>query len=166
GGGTSAVQRGAATGARVTASVRNPDMHAAVQALGASQVVLPEDFVAAGPYDVVLELIGAPNMPRNLEALALDGRIVVIGVGAGASAEVNLMQLMGKRGRILASTLRARPLEGKAVAAAAVERHVVPLLAAGRVTVPVEAVFALDEAAAAYERFAAGAKLGKIVITP
>jgi NADPH:quinone reductase-like Zn-dependent oxidoreductase len=135
-----------------------------VEALGA-RVVDPADFVAAGPFDVVLELIGAPNMPRNLEALATNGRIVVIGVGGGANAEVNLLQLMGKRASIHASTLRARPLEGKSVAALAVEHHVVPLLAAGQVRVPITATFGLDDVAAAYERFAAGGKVGKVVLT-
>ncbi|HZQ28829.1 MAG TPA: zinc-binding dehydrogenase, partial [Acidimicrobiales bacterium] len=131
---------------------------------GGVRVIDPADFVGAGPYDAILELIGGPNMPGNLEALALGGRIVVIGVGAGPVAEVNLLQLMGKRGRISASTLRTRPLEGKAAAAQAVEHHVVPLLATGRVRVPVTDAFPLDQVAAAYERFAAGGKLGKVVL--
>lgn len=161
--GTSAIQLAAAAGARVTASVRNHDLWDDVSALGA-QVVEPGDF-SGGPFDVVLELIGAPNMPGNVDALAAGGRIVVIGVGAGASAEVNLLQLMGKRATIKASTLRARPLEGKADAARAVEQHVVPLLADGRVRVPVSETFAIDDVAAAYERFAQGGKLGKLVLT-
>ena len=163
--GTSAVQIGAGAGAIVTASVRDPSRRDEVRALGAANVIDPVDIGEHGPYDVVLELIGAPNMPANLDALATGGRIVVIGVGGGASAEVNLLALMGKRASIHASTLRARPLEGKASAALAVEHHVVPLLAAGRITVPVTATFALDDVAAAYERFAAGGKLGKVVLT-
>jgi NADPH:quinone reductase-like Zn-dependent oxidoreductase len=145
--------------------VRNPALHEAVRALGADAVIDPDDFVDHGPYDVILELIGAPNLPRNLEALAVDGRISVIGVGAGAQADVNLLMLMAKRASIRGSTLRARPLEAKAAAALAVEHHVAPLLAAGRVTVPVTETFPLDDAAAAYERFAQGGKLGKIVLT-
>jgi NADPH2:quinone reductase len=145
--------------------VRSPDLHDDVRALGAEAVVLPDDFVAAGPYDVVLELIGAPNMPRNLEALAPGGRIAVIGVGAGAQADVNLLMLMAKRASIHASTLRARPLEQKAAAAQAVEHHVVPLLARGHVSVPVTDTFPLDDVARAYERFAAGGKLGKLCLT-
>jgi NADPH:quinone reductase-like Zn-dependent oxidoreductase len=163
--GTAAVQLAAATGASVVATVRNPDVRAEVAALADGvRVIDPDGFAAEGPFDVVLELIGAPNMPGNLEALALGGRIVVIGVGAGAQAEVNLMALMAKRGRISASTLRARPLEGKAMAARGVERNVLPLLAAGRLCVPITDTFPLDEVAAAYERFAAGGKLGKVVI--
>jgi NADPH:quinone reductase len=88
----------------------------------------------------------------------------VIGVGGGAKGELNLLALMGKRARIHGSTLRARPLEEKALAARAVERHVLPLFDSGALTVPVAATHPLDEAADAYERFAAGGKLGKIVV--
>ena len=91
----------------------------------------PEGFEEHGPFDVVLELVGAPNLPANLKALATGGRIVVIGVGAGAKAELNLLALMGKRGRIMASTLRARPLEEKAATARALEREVLPLFDRG-----------------------------------
>lgn len=162
--GTAAVQLAAAAGCTVTATVRNPDHHAAVRALGATTVVDPADFVDAGPYEVILELVGAPNWPGNIAALAPWGRIMIIGVGAGPTTEVSLLDLMQKRATIRASTLRARPLEEKAAAAQAMIRHVVPLLASGRLTVPVEATFPLADAPAAYERFAAGGKLGKIVL--
>jgi putative PIG3 family NAD(P)H quinone oxidoreductase len=161
--GTAAVQLGHAAGASVTATVRHPELRDAVSALGA-EVVDPGDFVDAGPFDVVLELIGAPNLEGNLQALAIDGRITVIGVGGGAKAELNLLALMGKRLRMMGSTLRARPLEEKAATARAVEHHVLPLVAAGAVRVPVSETFPLDQVAAAYERFEAGGKLGKIVI--
>jgi len=162
--GTSAVQLAVAAGARVTATVRNPDHHAAVRGLGAHDVVFPEEFVDAGPYDVILELVGAPNWPGNLQALATWGRIMIIGVGAGAKTELSMVDLMQKRGTIRASTLRARPLEEKGAAAQAMIRHVLPLVDAGRITVPVEATFPMAEADAAFDRFAAGAKLGKIVL--
>ena len=113
---------------------------------------------------MILELVGAPNMPENLNALATGGRIVVIGVSAGAKSELNLLALMGKRARIHGSTLRARPLEEKALAARRLEREVLPLFEDGTLTVPVAETFPLDGAAAAYERFAAGGKLGKIVL--
>ncbi|HEX2085108.1 MAG TPA: NAD(P)H-quinone oxidoreductase [Solirubrobacteraceae bacterium] len=164
--GTAAVQLGAAAGARVTATVRNPDLRDAVRELGAEAALDPAEFADAGPFDVVLELVGAPNMPANLSALATGGRIVVIGVGAGFKAEVNLLALMGRRGTLRASTLRARPLEEKARTARLMERHVLPLLASGAVRVPLADTFPLDEAPAAYERFTAGGKLGKIVILP
>jgi putative PIG3 family NAD(P)H quinone oxidoreductase len=163
--GTAAVQLGAAAGARVTATVRNTDLRDGVRALGADEVLDCEGFEQHGPFDVVLELVGGPNLPGDVQALATGGRIVVIGVGAGAKAELNLHVLMGKRGRISASMLRARPLEEKALAARALERHVLPLLERGAITVPVAETFPLDDVAAAYERFAAGGKLGKIVLT-
>jgi NADPH:quinone reductase-like Zn-dependent oxidoreductase len=103
-------------------------------------------------------------MPGNLKALATGGRIAVIGVGAGPKAELNLVALMGKRGRIHASTLRARPLEEKAIAQRLVERHVLPLVEEGQIHVPVAETFALDRVHDAYERFAAGGKLGKVVL--
>jgi NADPH2:quinone reductase len=162
--GTAAVQLGVAAGARVTASVRAADRRPEVAAFGA-QAVDPAEAAAHGPYDVVLELVGAPNLAADLDALAAGGRICVIGVGAGARAEVNLGLLMARRARLHGSTLRARPLEGKAAAARLVEAHVLPLVATGRVRVPVCATFSLDEAPAAYERFAAGSKLGKVVLT-
>ena len=162
--GTSAVQLARAAGAVVTATVRNPDHHAAVADLGADHVVLPDDFVAAGPYDVILELVGAPNWPGNIEALATWGRIMIIGVGAGPKTELSMVDLMGKRGTIRASTLRARPLEEKAAAAQAMIRHVLPLVEAGALTVAVEATFPLAEASAAFDRFSAGGKLGKVVL--
>jgi NADPH2:quinone reductase len=162
--GTAAVQLAAAAGCQVTATVRNTDQHEAVRTLGASVVVDPADFVDAGPFDVILELVGAPNWPGNLEALAPWGRIMVIGVGAGPKTELSLLDLMQKRGTIRASTLRGRPLEEKADAAQAMIRHVIPQLAAGRLTVPVEATFPLSDAAAGFDRFAEGGKLGKIVL--
>ncbi|MFP5579705.1 MAG: zinc-binding dehydrogenase [Acidimicrobiia bacterium] len=162
--GTAAVQLAAAAGARVTATVRNPDHHDAVARLGAHRVVRPEDFVDAGPYDVILELVGAPNWPGNVEALATWGRIMIIGVGAGPKVELSMVDLMQKRGTIRASTLRARPLEEKADAAQAMIRHVLPQVDAGRITVPVEATFPMAQAEAAFDRFAEGSKLGKIVL--
>jgi NADPH:quinone reductase-like Zn-dependent oxidoreductase len=163
--GTAAVQLGAVGGARVTATVRNPDSHDTVRDLGAGQVIAPEGFGEHGPFDLILELVGAPNFAENMDSLALSGRIVVIGVGAGAHAELDLHKLMQKRARISASTLRARPLEEKAALARELERHVLPLAEAGRIRVPVAAVFGLDEAARAYEFFAAGGKCGKVVLT-
>jgi putative PIG3 family NAD(P)H quinone oxidoreductase len=161
--GTAAIQLGAAAGALVTATVRNQALRDNIAQLGAD-VVAPEDFVAHGPYDVILELVGAPNFPQNLEALDTNGRIAVIGVGAGPKVELNLLALMGKRARIHGSMLRGRPLEEKAATARAMERHVLPLFEANRIHVLVAETFPLAEVAAAYDRFAAGGKLGKIVL--
>lgn len=162
--GTAGVQLAAAAGARVTATVRNESLRDAVRALGATDAVAPDDFAAHGPFDVILELIGAPNMAANVGALAIGGRISVIGVGAGANVDLNLLQLMATRGRIHGSTLRARPLEEKASAARHVEAHVLPLVEANRIRVPIAETFALDDVASAYDRFVAGAKFGKIAL--
>jgi len=162
--GTAAIQLARAVGARATASVRNEELRAQVEELGAD-VIECAAFVERGPFDVILELVGAPNMPENLQALATGGRIVVIGVAAGVKAELNLLALMGKRARIHGSTLRARPLEEKALAARRLEHEVLPLFDAGALRVPIAATFPLEQAAAAYDRFAAGGKLGKIVLS-
>jgi NADPH2:quinone reductase len=161
--GTAAIQLACATGARVTATVRSEELREQVAALGAV-VIAPEGFAEHGPFDVILELVGAPNLSENLTALATGGRIVVIGVSAGATGELNLLALMGKRARIHGSTLRARPLEEKALAARLLEHEVLPLLDSGALRVPIAATFPFDQAAEAYERFAAGGKLGKIVL--
>ena len=166
--GIAGVQLAAAAGAMVTATVRNEARRDEVGGIGSLagwvEVCAPDEFVDLGPFDVILELVGAPNMAANLTALATGGRIAVIGVGAGAKAEVNLLQLMGARGTIRGSTLRARSLEDKADAARRVERHVLPLLANEDIGVPVHETFPMADAAAAYEAFAAGGKLGKIVL--
>jgi NADPH:quinone reductase-like Zn-dependent oxidoreductase len=146
--------------------VRNEELRDAVAQLGADEVLGPEGFEEHGPFDVVLELVGAPNLTADLEALATCGRIVVIGIGGGAKAELNLGAMMGRRATVRASTLRPRPLEEKALAARALERHVLPLFDRGLLQVPVAATYPLDAVAEAYERFTAGAKLGKIVLEP
>jgi NADPH:quinone reductase len=162
--GTAAIQLAAAAGARVVASVRNRGHHAAVAALGAERVVEPGEVAGSGPFDVVLELVGAPNFQVDLEVLATGGRVMVVGTGAGAHAELDLRRLMAVRGRVLGSHLRARPLEQKADAARRVEHQALPLVAAGHLRIPVEATFPLEAAQEAYDRFAAGGKLGKIVL--
>ncbi len=162
--GTSAVQLAHAAGASVVASVRNVDHHEAVRALGADVVVEPDGVAGHGPFDVSLELVGAPGVAAVLPLLAKEGRIVVIGVGAGAKVEVNLLEIMAARAFLTGSTLRGRTEGEKAAVARAVEAHVVPLLASGAVRVPVAETFAMADAEKAYERFTAGKKLGKIVL--
>jgi NADPH:quinone reductase len=169
--GIAGVQLAAHAGARVTATVRNPDLRDNVATIGAravrTAVVAPEEFVDRGPFDVVLETIGAPNIGSDLDALAIGGRIAVIGVGGGFNAELNLLTLMEQRGRIHASRLRPRPLEERARAVQLVEANVLPFLDDGdaRLEVPVAARYPMHEAEAAYDRFLAGGKLGKIVLT-
>ncbi len=162
--GTAGVQLAAAAGARVSATTRHAEHRRALEEMGA-RVLGPDGAAESGPYDVILELVGAPNMTGNLGALGTGGRVSVIGVGAGARFEVDLLAVMGKRARILGSTLRSRSLEEKALAAREVERHVLPLLESGSVRVHVHETFSLEDAKAAYDRFAAGGKLGKIILT-
>jgi putative PIG3 family NAD(P)H quinone oxidoreductase len=162
--GTAAVQLARLAGARVTATVRREELRAQVEELGA-RAIDPEGFADEGPFDVVLELVGASNLGANLSALATRGRIAVIGVGGtGPKAEINLLALMQKHARIHGSTLRARPLEEKATAMRLVEKEVLPQFADGRLTVPVSETFPLERAEEAYDRFESGGKLGKIVL--
>jgi NADPH:quinone reductase len=158
------VQLGVMAGARVTATVRNEHCRTQVAAFGA-QAIDPAGFVDYGPFDVILELVGAPNLGANLEALATGGRICVIGVGAGAVSDIDLRMLMGKRAVLRGSTLRPRPIEEKALTARLMEKMVLPGFASGDLSVPVTAEYPLDAAADAYDRFRAGSKLGKIVLT-
>jgi NADPH2:quinone reductase len=162
--GTAGVQLAAATGATVVATVRDATRHSEVAALGASVAIDPGDVAHHGPFDVVLELVGAASLPSVLPHLAIGARVVVIGVGSGAKVEINLLQLMGSRARIGGATLRARTRREKANVAAAVTAHVLPLLATGRIKVPVCASFPMADATAAYEFFSAGGKLGKVVL--
>jgi NADPH:quinone reductase-like Zn-dependent oxidoreductase len=149
--GTAAVQLGVDAGAKVTANARHH--HEELQGLGA-------DTDVDGEYDVILELVGGDNLQQNLERIATGGRIVIIGTGAGRTAEIDFGRLMAKRGRISASTLRARSADEKA--------KVVRRLAGldlERFSVPVEATFSLERVTDAYEKFAEPGKFGKIVVT-
>jgi NADPH:quinone reductase len=156
--GSAAVQLGAEAGAIVTGTARH---HVGqVLALGAT------DTKPSGKYGVILELVGGDHLRTNLERLDTNGRIAVIGVGAGASAEVNFQLLMRARGRIHGSTLRSRSRAEKAKVIGRLREDVLPLLDEGRVAVPVHATYPLEQAQEAYDAFAAGGKFGKIVLVP
>jgi NADPH2:quinone reductase len=163
--GLAGVQIGAHANAMVIASVHRPELRERVAAFGATAID-PSEVGGHGPYDVVLELVGAQNLAANLQALATRGRIVLIGLGQGARTEIDLREIMAKRAVLRGSTLRSRSLVEKATVSRLVERDVVPALAAGTLRVPVEATYPLEEVQAAYERFSAGGKLGKIVLLP
>jgi NADPH:quinone reductase-like Zn-dependent oxidoreductase len=166
--GTSAVQIGKLIGARVVATARDEEARRRLAELGAEAVApdeAAERALAGGGANVVLELVGAPNMARNLEALATWGRIVVIGTAAGEEATLSLRMLMGRRGRILASTLRARPLEEKAAAVQAFGRQIVPALAEGRVRGIVDSVFPVEDFEAAFGHMAQPGKFGKVLLS-
>ncbi|HEY2327954.1 MAG TPA: zinc-binding dehydrogenase [Gaiellaceae bacterium] len=148
--GVAAVQLGVDAGAKVTANARHH--HEELRALGA-------DTDVGGEYDVILELVGGDNLAHNLERLALRGRVVVIGMGAGSRAEIDFGLLMRTRGRISSSTLRSRSADEKVKVV-----HRLASLDLERFRVPIEAEFPLADVQAAYEMFGAPGKFGKIVV--
>jgi putative PIG3 family NAD(P)H quinone oxidoreductase len=162
--GTAAVQLAHAAGAHVVASVRSTERQSEVRELGADVVVHPDEVADHGPYDVSLELVGAAGVAAVLPLVATGARIVVIGVGAGAKLDLNLLAVMASRATIGGSTLRARTADEKAAVARAVEQDVLPLLARGTVRVHVSEVIPMEEASRGYERFATVGKFGKIVL--
>jgi NADPH2:quinone reductase len=161
--GLAGVQLAVAAGASVVASVHRPELRPAVAGFGVTAVD-PAEVADHGPYDVVLELVGAPNLAIDLGCLATGGRIVVIGVGGGSRTEIDLLAIMGKRAVLRGSTLRARSLADKSSAVGRAADQILPLFESGSIKVHVEAAYPLDQAAAAYERFAAGGKLGKVIL--
>jgi NADPH2:quinone reductase len=165
--GSAGARLGLAAGARVVASVRSPDTARALAAEGAI-VVTPDsaaDRIAAmGGADVVLELIGSPNLGLDFRVLALKGRIVIVGHNAGSDASFSLNQLMGKRASLRGTVLRARPVEEKADAVQAFAHSVVPVLAAGRALPEIDRVFPAAEVTAAFDHLAKPGKTGKILL--
>jgi NADPH:quinone reductase-like Zn-dependent oxidoreductase len=161
--GIAAVQLGVAAGAEVVASVRDPDRWEAVAAFGA-QVVEPETAENRGPYDVVLEMFPSANVAADIRSLRTGGRIHVVSTMGGGVAEVDFQTLMGRRGSIHSAGLKSRPAAEIAEVVTRLERHAAPLLATGALRVPVLATYPLTAAVDAYKRFAAGGKLGKIVL--
>lgn len=155
--GTAAVQLGVALGAEVTGVARsNADR---VRSLGAATEV-------TGEYDVILELIGGANLSEDVTLLAPQGRLAVIGTGAGTRAEVDFGLVMRKRAHLFGSTLRSRSADEKALVVERLREAVLPLLEAGRVTVPVQATFPLDRIEDAYAAFDTPGKFGKLVLLP
>lgn len=165
--GTAAVQIAAVSGARVLATVRAAALRESLALLGAT-VIAPEELVAGakaeGGADVILELVGAPNLDADLSALAVRGRIVIVGTGGGTEAALDLRKLMGRRARVMGTVLRARPLEDKAAAVNAFAREVLPHLATGRIAPLVDRVFPAGEAASAFDRLQESGKLGKVLL--
>jgi NADPH:quinone reductase-like Zn-dependent oxidoreductase len=165
--GTAAVQLGVALGARVVANVRSAARRDAVSELGASVFAAPEAFEQVrglGGADVVLELVGATHMTENLAVLAPGGRIVVVAARPDEEVTLALRDLMSRRGHLLGTTLRRRPLEQKAVLVQQFARRVVPWLADGRLVPIIDRVFELGEAAAAFDYIRTPGKLGKVLL--
>lgn len=163
--GTMAVQIASTLGAEVVASTRGDQHDDVLRELGASDVVRADHAHEHGTFDVVLELVGAEQLDAHVRALETGGRIVVIGIGAGRRAQLDLLALMQRRGVVRGSTLRARPREEHAAIAVQLAHAVLPLLEEGTVRVPIHASFDLADVAHAHEEFARGGKLGKLVLT-
>jgi putative PIG3 family NAD(P)H quinone oxidoreductase len=172
--GTMAIQIAHALGNRVVATAGSPEKLELCRKLGADLAVSynEQDFVeevrattdGAGA-DVILDNMGAKYLDRNVDALATEGRLVIIGMQGGAKGELNIGKLMNKRGAVIATSLRSRPVEEKAVICASVVDHVWPLVANGSVKPIVHATLPLDQVAEAHRMMEAGAHVGKIVLT-
>ncbi len=171
--GTTAIQLAHALGSRVFATAGTPAKCAACQSLGADRGVnyKTEDFVevvkaltGGKGVDVVLDMVGGGYFPRNMDALAMDGRLVSIAVLDGLKTTINILTMMQKRLTLTGSTLRVRPIEEKAVIAAALRQHVWPLLDAGKAIPVIHATFPLAAAADAHRVMESGAHIGKLVL--
>jgi NADPH:quinone reductase-like Zn-dependent oxidoreductase len=172
--GTMAIQLARQVGARVAVTAGSATKLAACEQLGAQVLVnyREEDFVervraatdGAGA-DVVLDLMGAAYLTRNVDVLATNGRLVVIGLQGGSKAELNLGALLTKRAAVLATTLRSRPAAEKAAIVASVREHVWPLVESGAVRPVVDATFRLERAADAHRRVEASEHVGKVLLT-
>lgn len=172
--GTFAVQLGRALGARVAVTVGSAHRGERCRALGAEIVIRyrDEDFVPRlraetdrHGADVILDIMGGSYLARNVELLAADGRLLVIGLQGGRTAELDLGALLMKRASVYATSLRARPPEQKASIVAGVRREVWPLIEAGRIRPIVDRVLPLASAAEAHRVLDAGEHFGKVVLT-
>ena len=172
--GTMAIQLGRAMQARVAVTAGSAAKLARCRELGADILVnyRDEDFVEevrrttdGRGADVVLDLIGAKYLARNIEVLATSGRLVVIGMQGGTRAELDLGLLMRKRGAVLATTLRARPPEEKAAVVASVREHVWPLVGSGTVRPVIDRRVPMAQAAEAHRVIEAGEAVGKVLLT-
>ncbi|MBQ1444988.1 MAG: NAD(P)H-quinone oxidoreductase [Renibacterium sp.] len=169
--GAMAIQLAKALGARVIATAGSAAKCEKILELGADEAVnyREQDFVGAaqrfGGADVILDVMGGSYLARNLEALALGGRLVVIGLQGGSSAELDLAALMGKRASVIGTTLRSRPVDEKAAVMEQVRRVVWPLIAQGAIKPSIGATFPLDQARQAHDYFDSGEHQGKVLLT-
>ena len=171
--GTTAIQLGRAMGAKVVATDTPADRLEVCRALGASVVIdyASEDYVEVvrdtlGGADVVLDIVGGPNIQRNLKVARHDGRIVQLAFAKGSKVEIDLMPVMLKRLKYMGSTLRSRSDASKAKIADELLGRVWPLFAAGSLRATISDRFALGEAAAAHRLMERGGHIGKILLTP
>jgi putative PIG3 family NAD(P)H quinone oxidoreductase len=172
--GNMAIQLGKALGARVITTAGTPEKLDLCRELGADVAVnyREQDFVEevkaatdGHGADVILDNMGAKYLDRNVSALATEGRLVIIGMQGGVKSELNIGKLLAKRGAVIATSLRSRPVEEKAAICSAVVEHVWPLVADGAVRTIVHTTVPLAEAARAHELMESGDHVGKIVLT-
>ncbi len=172
--GTMAIQLARQVGARVIVTAGSAAKLEACRELGAEVLVnyRDEDFVEAVAQatdgegaDVILDIVGAKYLSRNVSALATSGRLVIIGMQGGSRGELDIGALLAKRAAVIATSLRARPAGEKATIVAAVREHVWPLIAAGRVQPIVQSRHPLADAAAAHRELEASEHVGKILLT-
>jgi putative PIG3 family NAD(P)H quinone oxidoreductase len=172
--GTTAIQLAHARGSRVFATAGSAEKCAACERLGAERAInyRDADFAAAikeatgsRGVDVVLDMVGGDYFARNIDVLAVEGRLVEIATLKGVKAEVNIQTIMQRRLTITGSTLRARPIADKGAIAAAVHQHVWPLLESGAVKPIIHGTFPLRDAAGAHRLMESSAHIGKIVLT-
>ncbi|TDC20307.1 NAD(P)H-quinone oxidoreductase [Streptomyces sp. 8K308] len=172
--GTMAIQLGRAAGARVAVTAGSDDKLARCAELGAEVLInyREQDFVAelatateGHGADVILDIVGAKYLARNIEALATGGRLSIIGLQGGVKAELNLARLMAKRASVTATSLRARPAGEKAAVVAEVREHVWPMFADGRLRPVVDRRLPLPDAAEAHRVLEESGHIGKIVLT-
>ncbi|MEU6242436.1 NAD(P)H-quinone oxidoreductase [Streptomyces sp. NPDC047024] len=164
--GTMAIQIAKALGARVVTTVGSPEKAARARELGADITIdyRTEDFVAHGPYDVVLDVVGGSYLERNVRSLAPDGRLVVIGLQDGLEASLNLAELVFKRASVHGTTLRTRSREQKAAIVAQVRDEVWPLIESGAVRLVVDRRLSMSQAAEAHRLMEEGGHIGKIIL--
>ncbi|MFF2042891.1 NAD(P)H-quinone oxidoreductase [Kitasatospora sp. NPDC058170] len=171
--GTMAIQLAKAVGARVAVTAGSAEKLARCTALGADIAIdyREQDFVEAlreatggAGADVILDIMGAKYLQRNVDALAVNGRLVIIGLQGGVQGEINLNTLLRKRGAVVATNLRGRPLAEKAAIVAAVREHVWPLIESGVVKPVIDRVLPLAEAAAGHRVLEQGEQVGKVVL--
>jgi putative PIG3 family NAD(P)H quinone oxidoreductase len=168
--GTFAIQLAKALGARVFTTAGTPEKQELCLSLGADRAISyrDEDYVAilreAGGADVILDNMGAKYLDGNVKALATEGRLVIIGMQGGVKGELDIAALLGKRGAVIATSLRARPSAEKSAICRGVEEYVWPLVEDGTIRAVVDAEFGLADVAAAHTLMESGDHTGKIVL--